>query len=447
MNEVNLCDGLEEIGEEAFLNCTSLLRIDIPASVNSIGDSAFCGCSDLKEVNLCDGLEVIGEEAFRECTSLLRINIPASVNSIGDSAFWGCSDLKEVNLCDGLEVIGEEAFGVCTSLLRINIPGSVNSIGNAAFQDCRFLRNIVISHSSALEQDGLDFFDSFRESFTSGDMIKARFDHLPIHRLCFYHSHEVHPNTRTLLEGLVAQCVEPRADVDCLGMTPLHVLACSGSHDLNLYEYFIECYPGAMKVEDTWGETPLDYILLSEAPDDVVNFFLRSHTKHWSDVAPFDVDKTIQRCNSGVFLKNLIKAQRTSFPELDIDWQSIANESVNRNVPVGVYGVLVQASISSRFKRMSSDHQLEVDDRINSIAYTDEGIAPEQYADIGMLISEYVNHLHEATSTIELAVWKAKFYELFVENNGNEHRRIRSDSYIQCGNVCAAVIPIVLSFL
>ena len=444
---IDIPASLEVIGEEAFVNCTSLLRIDIPASVNSIGLSAFDGCSNLKEVNLRDGLEVIGAHAFRECTSLLRIDIPASVNSIGYYAFRGCSNLKEVNLCDGFEVIGEGAFRDCTSLLRINIPASVNSIGDGAFQDCRYLRNILISPSSALEQDGIYFFDSFRGLFPTVDMIKARFDHLPIHRLCFYHSHEVHPNTRTLLEGLVAQSVEPSVGVDCFEMTPLHVLACSGSHDLKLYEYLIECYHEAMTVEDEWGEKPLDYILLSEAPNDVIQLFLRSHAKHWSDVTPFDVHKTIQRCKSKVFLKNLIKAQRTSFPELVIDWQSIADESVHRNVPLGLYGVLVLASISPRFIRMSYEHQLEVDNTIASIIDSGEDIAPEQYADIRMLISEYTHYFQEVTTAIELAVWKAKFYELFVENNGNELHKIRSDSYIQSGKVCAVVIPLVLSFL
>ena len=139
-------------------------------------------------------------------------------------------------------------------------------------------------------------------------------------------------------------------------------------------------------------------------------------------------------------MKNLIKAQRTSFPELVIDWQSITDESVRRNAPLGVYGVLVQASISPRFNRMISEHQLEVDSRRR-------GIAPEQYADIWMFITKYTHHFQEVTTAIELAVWKAKFYELFFENNGNEHHQIRSNSYIQSGKVCVVVIPLVLSFL
>ena len=34
-------EGLEEIGEEAFLNCTSLEEFNIPSSVVSINGSAF----------------------------------------------------------------------------------------------------------------------------------------------------------------------------------------------------------------------------------------------------------------------------------------------------------------------------------------------------------------------------------------------------------------------
>jgi hypothetical protein len=44
-----------------------------------------------------DGLEVIGGEAFKECTSLERIFIPPTVKAIDDTAFNGCSNLKNVD--------------------------------------------------------------------------------------------------------------------------------------------------------------------------------------------------------------------------------------------------------------------------------------------------------------------------------------------------------------
>ena len=47
LKELVLPESLIEIGERAFCNCTSLLRITIPNSVGHIAKDAFMGCSSL----------------------------------------------------------------------------------------------------------------------------------------------------------------------------------------------------------------------------------------------------------------------------------------------------------------------------------------------------------------------------------------------------------------
>ena len=99
---------------------------------------------------------------------------------------------------------------------------------------------------------------------------------------------------------------------------------------------------------------------------------------------------------------------------------------------------------------MSSEHQLQVDNRVDSVDIADdddESIAPEHYVDVRMLITKFVHYLQEATTLIELAVWKGKYNELLLYNGNHDHDRIRADSYTQSGAVCAVVIPFVLSFL
>ncbi len=57
----------------------------------------------LTTVILGEGLEEIGEEAFRECTSLHEILIAQAVKVIKDLAFSGCSSLTRVVFCDVIE--------------------------------------------------------------------------------------------------------------------------------------------------------------------------------------------------------------------------------------------------------------------------------------------------------------------------------------------------------
>ena len=85
-----------EIGNYAFLRCTSLKEVVIPQSVTSIGSSAFNYCTSLEEVVFPEGVISIGEGAFQLCELLKEIVIPDSVTTIGDSAFDGCDELTTV---------------------------------------------------------------------------------------------------------------------------------------------------------------------------------------------------------------------------------------------------------------------------------------------------------------------------------------------------------------
>jgi len=65
---------------------------------------------------------------------------------------------------------------------------------------------------------------------------------------------------------------------DCLGMvTPLHIVACSGTHGINFYRQIVDDCPDAMISTDIWGETPLGYAMLSRAPNDVIHYFFEMH--------------------------------------------------------------------------------------------------------------------------------------------------------------------------
>ena len=147
LTSIIIPNSVKSIGDESFVYCSSLTSITIPDSVISIGDSAFACCSSLTSMTIPDSVTNIGVGAFEECSSLTSITIPDSVTSIGDFAFWECFSLTSITIPDSVTNIGDGAFDGCISLTSITIPASVKCIGNSAFEGCDSLTRITIPNS------------------------------------------------------------------------------------------------------------------------------------------------------------------------------------------------------------------------------------------------------------------------------------------------------------
>ncbi|MBE6536628.1 MAG: leucine-rich repeat domain-containing protein [Ruminococcaceae bacterium] len=127
----------------AFQNCASLIHIEIPEGITSIGWSAFYGCASLENIRIPDSVAEISSEAFYGCTSLTSIEIPKNVTTIDIETFRDCTALVTIIIPEGVTNIRSKAFYGCTSLIDVEIPESVNTIGDA-FNHCTSIKNIVI---------------------------------------------------------------------------------------------------------------------------------------------------------------------------------------------------------------------------------------------------------------------------------------------------------------
>ena len=110
----------------------------IPNSVSSIGEEAFINCSSLSSVTVPGRVTNIGSAAFDYCTGLTNIVLPNGLTSIGGSAFWNCG-LTSITIPNSVTSIGQQAFYVCKSLTRVTILSSAISIGPFAFEYCSSL--------------------------------------------------------------------------------------------------------------------------------------------------------------------------------------------------------------------------------------------------------------------------------------------------------------------
>ena len=131
--------GVTRVGGNAFMGCSNLASVQLPAGLERIGQWAFAYCGSLTAIDLPSSLTSIGANAFQGC-GLHRVVIPADVDEIGYGTFWGCLDLEEVVLPSGLTRIGKNAFYSCMNLTSLNVPSGISDIDDHAFVGCSALK-------------------------------------------------------------------------------------------------------------------------------------------------------------------------------------------------------------------------------------------------------------------------------------------------------------------
>lgn len=141
------------IGELAYREEHNLKSVVIPASIETIGISAFTGCTALETVTFADGSKVktIEETAFNACKSLKNINFGknGSLETIGRSAFVNCTALETFNPPASLKTIDATVFEGCTSLKNVTVSANVENIGNGAFAKCEALEGFKVDSANA----------------------------------------------------------------------------------------------------------------------------------------------------------------------------------------------------------------------------------------------------------------------------------------------------------
>lgn len=148
------------IGSYAFSSCANLKYITLPDTLKVIEASAFLNSYQLivaeitEERTLPKTLQAIGTHAFKNTGLSGKIQIPASVETIGEEAFYNCN-IEELFFAEALETstknltIEKNAFGNCTRLTVVELPTRLRKIYPYAFTGTGL--STIHIHSSLLE--------------------------------------------------------------------------------------------------------------------------------------------------------------------------------------------------------------------------------------------------------------------------------------------------------
>lgn len=160
-----------QIGDYAFMDCMSLVRVDGENLTGKIGDFAFAQCANLAyfvaphitEVGMAaftncvklatfeaQELLVIGSNAFAPSSdgtrngAIFSTIVAPKLQEIGDGAFFRCVELTSIDLTNVTKV-GGSAFESCAKLATVTMPKRLESLPSFVFAKCVSLKNIDLS--------------------------------------------------------------------------------------------------------------------------------------------------------------------------------------------------------------------------------------------------------------------------------------------------------------
>lgn len=130
---VKLPEGMTSIGANAFKN-SPIQTVNIPSTIQSIGEYAFYECNSLTQMLLPDALTSLGRSAFYSCDRLSTLHFPANLTTIPSSCCYDCYNLKDLRLPTNLKTIGSSAFYETYTLRKVDFPEGLEEIGSNGFQ-------------------------------------------------------------------------------------------------------------------------------------------------------------------------------------------------------------------------------------------------------------------------------------------------------------------------
>ena len=129
-------EGVSNIGNCAFYQCSNITSITIPNSVKRIGSHSLSGVSGISgTLVIPSNITEIGDFAFDHCINITSVVFENGVQKIGSGAFASCWNLGgSVNFPESMMYIGEDAFNGCSNISGdIVLTANITYIGESPF--------------------------------------------------------------------------------------------------------------------------------------------------------------------------------------------------------------------------------------------------------------------------------------------------------------------------
>ena len=157
LGEVDGDAQVTEIGDEAFVNCTSLRAFTFGRKLRGIGRKAFLYSGLEKAAMGIADADSIGTMAFMDCFRLQSVELPGGCARVPDYAFAN-SGLTGTLELPGVEEIGRYSLAGDVSVSSVVLPATLAGMGDGAMARMTRLENIFAGALTAVPALGEDVF-------------------------------------------------------------------------------------------------------------------------------------------------------------------------------------------------------------------------------------------------------------------------------------------------
>ncbi len=159
LESVTFLGEVTEIGKDAFSYCKNLKEINIPFSVETIGENAFAFTEGLETAVDLSGVREIGKEAFRS-SAITGVTFGDNLQSIADSVF-SYSGIESVVIPENVTV-GMGAFSACDKLIEVTV-GKNSTVGYGGFSWSDNIERVYVEDGAVLGSNSLDGCKNLKE--------------------------------------------------------------------------------------------------------------------------------------------------------------------------------------------------------------------------------------------------------------------------------------------